>query len=276
MRLATVFLLLGLLSACSSDGDEPRADPSPTPSTSAAAPTPAAPAPVPANGLCYAMSYDAALAPTSDAGPVPCRRQHTTQTFHVGPLDTVVDGHLLAVDSERVKQQLATACPRRFASYVGGTPEQRRLSVLRPTWFSPTVPESDQGQSWFRCDVVAVSAPRTLAPLVGRMQGVLTTPAGRDRYGLCANSRPGVRGFRHVMCSANDAWRAIATVAVPPATAGRWPGEGAARAAGRVCADIARGRARDPLSFTWGYEYPTEKQWAAGQRHGFCWVPRSN
>ena len=43
---------------------------------------------------------------------MPCSERHTAQTIHVGRLDTVVDGHALAVDSDRVLHQLATTCPR--------------------------------------------------------------------------------------------------------------------------------------------------------------------
>ena len=29
----------------------------------------------------------------------------------------------------------------------------------------------------------------------------------------------------------------------------------------------------DPLSFRFGWEWPTREQWRAGQRHGYCWAP---
>ena len=39
------------------------------------------------------------------------------------------------------------------------------------------------------------------------------------------------------------------------------------------CDAAARGVASDSLNFRWGYEWPTEKQWEAGQHHGLCWAP---
>lgn len=159
---------------------------------------------------------------------------------------------------------------------MGGSPEQRRQSLLKPAWFSPTVEESDAGESWFRCDAVAVASPGKLAPLSGRVRGVLNRAGGRDRYGLCAPARPGAERFAHVICSGHDAWRAIATVAVPTGKDGAWPGAARAKGAGAGCEDEARQRASDALSFMWGYEAPTRQQWAAGQRHGFCRVPRGS
>ena len=55
-------------------------------------------------------------------------------TFAVGPLDAVVDGHLLAVDSARVRGQVAQTCPERFAAFVGGTAEDQRPKLLETTW----------------------------------------------------------------------------------------------------------------------------------------------
>lgn len=272
--LAVVALGAALLGGCSGD-DEPSATPSASPSASASEDATSAPTPErPRNARCYDLAYADALAPTSDHATVPCKRRHTARTFHVGDLDTVVDGHLLAVDSRQVQAQVAAACPRRFASYVGGSPEQRRLSMLMPVWFSPTVEESDAGANWFRCEVVALAGPEQLLPLSGKLRGVLGTEAGRDRYGMCGTAKPGTQAFERVACGRRHTWRAIATVDVPPRKGGRWPGLAASREAGQErCEDAARQRADEPLSFSWGYEWPTREQWRAGRHHGFCWAP---
>ncbi len=52
---------------------------------------------------CYALAYDEAVAPTKPPQAGRCDREHTAITFHVGTLDAVVDGHLLAVDSRLVQ-----------------------------------------------------------------------------------------------------------------------------------------------------------------------------
>ena len=192
-------------------------------------------------------------------------------TFSLGELDTAVDGHLLAVDSDRVQQQVATECPARFGSFVGGTPEQRRLSMLRAVWFTPTVEESDEGANWFRCDVIAVADQGGLAALTGRLAGVLGTEAGRERYAMCGTAEPGTDGFERVICSVEHTWRAIAIV---PFEAEEYPGDDRVRTAGEApCQDAGRAVADDPLSYRWSYERPTREQWDAGQTYGICWAP---
>lgn len=273
-RLAAAVLAVLLLGGCSGDDDPGAApEPSESPSSPAATPTPAKPAPRPEVRACYRLSYAEAVAPTVDVRPTPCTKPHTAMTFTVGTLDTTVDGHLLAVDSRRVQEQVATECPKRFASFVGGTLEQRRLSMLRPVWFTPSVEESDDGADWFRCDVIAVQTNGSLAPLRGRLAGVLDSPDGRDRYAMCGTAEPGTPDFRRVICplSGVPEWRAVRTV---PFTSQRYPGEARVRTAGEgPCQDAGRAVADDPLDFQWGYEWPTREQWASGQTYGICWAP---
>ncbi len=239
--------------------------------TPSATPTPAQAVPAPRNRDCYDYRYAAAIAPVTHGDPVPCAMRHTAMTFSVGQLDTVVDGHLVSVDSDRVRAQIASACPRAFEVFVGGTPEDRRLSMLRPVWFTPSVKESDAGADWYRCDVVALAADEQLAPLTGRLQGVLARPLAREQFAMCGTAEPGTPGFQRVICSAPHSWRAIATVDVPGK---RYPGVDAAREAGQdECQEAGLQVADDALNYRWGYEWPTKQQWRAGQHWGFCWAP---
>lgn len=275
MRLLVVALLALWLTACSG-GDEPASSPTPSASVStspsaAASPPRATPPPVPATRTCHLLTYEEAIAPTASGGPVSCDRRHTSVTYAVGDLDTLVDGHLLAVDSDRVQEQVSSECPARFDAFVGGTPEDRRLSMLRPVWFTPTVQQSDAGASWFRCDVVALAGDERLALLSGPLAGVLSSDAGRDRYGMCGTASPGTPKFSRVICSAPHSWRAIRAV---PFAAGAYPGADRVRAAGQApCKDAAAAVASDTLNYEWGYEWPTAEQWKAGQTYGRCWAP---
>ena len=272
-RASALLVGLLLLASCSSEQDEPSAEPKPsaTSSSPATEPTRAAPVPRPRERACYRLSYAEAVAPTSTRGPVPCARPHTSLTFAVGALDLEADGHLLAVDSERVQEQVAATCPEQLPAFLGGSLEDRRLSMLRAVWFTPTVEESDDGADWFRCDVVAIAAAEELAPLRGPVAGVLSTEAGRDRYGMCGTAEPGNPDFQRVVCSREHSWRALRTVTLPP---GAYPGTARVRAAGDgPCEAAGRAAADDSLSFRWGYEWPTRRQWRAGQTYGTCWVP---
>lgn len=283
--LAGVLLLAG----CGGGSDEPSDAGSPSPSASSVEPSSPAPSVSDQEGgtsaadpaavdrpepqTCYPLAFDDALAPTSEVGPTECSAEHTSRTFAVGDLDLVVDGHLLAVDSQRAQAQPAEQCPPRLAEFLGGSEDDLRLSVLRAVWFSPTVEQSDEGASWYRCDVIALAEQGELLPLSGRLEGLFSRPDAAAAYRLCATAEPGTDGFGRVPCSADDAsWRAIATV--PLADTEEYPGEEQVSGAGDgVCEDAARDAASDPLNFRFGYEYPTAEQWDAGQRYGVCWTP---
>lgn len=269
--VAVAVLALGL-GACSGDR-LPSGDPGPsvTPEPTQAPVPRATEPPAPEDRACYDLTYDGALSPTSEKAPLACDRPHTAMTYAVGRLDNVVGGHLVAVDSQRVQASVAATCPARFAPFVGGSPEALALSMLRSVWFTPTVAQSDAGAEWYRCDVIAVAGDERLAPLTGRLAGVLTTAEGRARYAMCGTTAPDAEAFERVLCSAPHAWRAIDVADFAPGT---YPGEDAARARGQgPCEDAGREVAQDPLAFEWGYEWPTAKQWQAGQTFGRCWAP---
>lgn len=281
IRWLAVLLAGALLAGCSAlPSGSPESGQSPTPTetqpgsttdpTPDATTAPAAPPP-PREGACHQLSFERVVAPTAPARTVPCRGPHTTQTFHVGRLSRVLDGRLLAVDSRRLQTQVATTCPRLLGAEIGGTEEQRRLSMLRAVWFTPTVRQSDAGAAWFRCDVVALARTSRLLDLTGPLSGILDTDEGRDRFGMCSTAEPGTDGFLRVACSQPHSWRALRTVGLPGPD---YPGEGPAQQAGEdPCRGAARADAPDPLDFQWGYEWPTAEQWSNGQTYGICWAP---
>ena len=276
--LALVAALLSL-AACTSDDDDPPAADATTAAPTTLAPTPAPPPAPPPLGACYRLSYAEAIAPTNSDTPVSCDKGHTSQTFAVGRLDLLADGHLLGVDSDAVRRQVARRCPGGLARYVGATQEQLRLSVLRPVWFTPTIEEADAGADWYRCDVIAVTGDRKVAKFDHNLFEALTTPARRAEFGLCGTAQPGTPAFSRVLCREDHTWKAIAVVDLTDlggdGKRGAYPGEKAVRAAGDdgTCADAARAIASDALDYEWGYEWPTKDQWQAGQTYGRCWSP---
>jgi len=272
-RTRGLALLVGAalaLTACSGGGSSaPEAGPTPVLRSATASPTPTdppKPPPPPGPRTCYRLGYDDALAPTNDQKPVPCTGKHTAITFFVGHFDPK-----LAVDGDPVHQLESTACPRRFATFAGGSIEDRRLSLLRTVWFTPTVDDAALGAHWFQCVAIALQGDQQLAPLVGPVGGVLDRPEARDHYALCGTAEPGTDGFEQRMCGVSHSWQALRTVVFPP---GRYPGEDKVKAAGQTpCQDAGRDVASDPLNYRWSYQWPTLQQWQAGQTWGTCWAP---
>lgn len=264
--VATVALTV-VLAACSggdagSDGDAP---PSPS-GTAGEAATDPAPTPPPPAGACYDLDFDQATSASVDADPVPCTQPHTALTV------AVLDG----VDPDDTSAT-ARACTRRVHRFLGGDRQTRRLSRFTPVWFTPTADDVAAGARWVRCDVVAVAGSQTLAELPGgpMTRGVLDRPRARS-FALCATAAPGTDAFERVVCARPHRWRALTTLAVPSGPRGAFPGQRAARDAGvDRCRQAARAAVRaDRVRFGW--EWPTAEQWEAGQRYGYCWVPRRN
>lgn len=258
------------LAGCSGGDEEepsaPRTTAAPTPPPTAGPP----PRP-PEEGACYALSFRQALAPTSARKPTPCDGPHTSETYAVGTLDTVVNGHLLAVDSDRVQAQVADMCPDALAPFLGGDQADLRLSMIRPVWFTPSLAQSDRGADWYRCDVVVIARDEELAEPEISLQGALEDQGVRDRYAMCGTAAPDDEDFERVICSAEHSWRAIQVVPYEP---GKYPGEQAVRDPLEApCENAGLDVAADPLDYEWGYEYPTEEQWDMGQTWGLCWAP---
>ena len=252
----------------SDDDKEPSA---PETTTPAPPPTAGPPPPAPEEGACYDLTFRQALAPTAGRKPSPCSAAHTSETYAVGTLDTVVDGHLLAVDSQRVQKQVAEACPAALPRFLGGDQAALRLSMFRPVWFTPSLAQSDLGADWYRCDVVIVAGDEELAEPDASLEGALDKEALRDRYAMCGTAAPDDEDFERVICGVEHTWRAIRVIPYPAA---KYPGEAAVRdQLESPCEDAGLDVAEDPLDYQWGYEYPTEEQWDMGQTWGLCWAP---
>lgn len=282
--VATALTLVAVAIGCSTgrpqagttSSPEPRPSPTPTSSavgTPSATPTPTAtatPSP-PRVGSCHRLSLQAASAPSDDRASVRCGSRHTTVTVRVGHFDPVRDGHLLGVDSRSVQQQIADHCPAALSRYLGGSRDDRRLSRFTVVWFSPTIEEGLAGATWFRCDLVALAGDERLAPLPARVKGLLGRPHALDRFGTCGTAAPDSRGFERVICSRRHSWRAVSVVHLPAGA--RLHARAAGATANARCKQVAANAAGGSLKYTWAFEWPTRKQWQAGQRYGFCWLP---
>ena len=277
MRWATtaaVTLLVAVCGSCSGSGSSsPEAAETPVVHSSTPTPTetippsrpPKPPAPPPV-GACYRLGYAEVLAPTRDKQPSPCSGIHTAVTYFVGSYDKS-----LPVDGKVVHDRESTVCPRRFAAYVGGTVEDRRLSMLRAVWFTPTVEQAARGAHWFQCVAIALQGEQHLAFIRGPLEHALDSTDLRDHYALCATAEPGTAGFEQRICAAPHSWTALSTVPFAP---GPYPGVDQVRSAGQQpCSDAGRAAATDPLNYRWSYTWPTLQQWRAGQTYGVCWAP---
>lgn len=274
LRTLTICLTAALvLTGCTITPRNPTDAPSPTESstpTEAVQPetVPPDPGPRPEVGECHALSFGQAVAVVGRTEPVPCRRKHTAETYFVGRLELeTASGHTRRVDSRAAQRQARTTCTSRLPRHLGLSPRALRLTMAQAVWFTPSPRRAEAGADWFRCDVVAVAAPRRLLQLPRRTKGWGDAPV----LAMCATAAPGTPAFRRVSCGADHTWLAVSTVDIAGKRLPRRPA--IAERMETTCRDAARSRADDPLDFTWSQESPTKEQWDAGRRYGICWVP---
>ncbi len=261
-----------LLAGCTGTTVEPTGSATSAEASSAtptATPTvPPDPGPTPKVGQCHDLSFRQAVAVVGRTEPVACRRKHTAQTYFVGRLRLETPaGRTRRVDSDAAQRQARDTCTSRLPRHLGVVPIELRLKMAQAVWFTPSPKHADAGARWFRCDVVAVAAPRQLLQLPPQTKGWGETPA----IAMCATAAPGTKAFRRVGCGAKHGWLAVATVdltgkKLPPPAAITDRMES-------TCREAARSRAADPLDFSWSQESPTKEQWKSGQHYGICWVP---
>lgn len=257
-----------LLTGCT--GDTEPTEPAAT--TTGPTPTAAAdPPPGPPEGRCYQLGFAAALAPTMPAAKARrCNRKHSAETYLVGRLDLIVEGHQVAVDSTRARDQVASKCPAALPKFLGADRAAVRLSMVQPVWFTPSLEEANLGAEWFRCDAVVLAGDRELVRLSESLRGALGDDRA-DRFAMCGTAAPDSPDFERVVCSADHSWRAVSVVEFE---ARKYPGPAAARARGQSpCETTGADHADDPLDYQWGYEWPTKEQWRDDMTYGRCWVP---
>jgi hypothetical protein len=265
--LALVLVLAVSAAGCSSGGSDSATSPQ---SGATASSAPPAPAP-PRAGQCHQLDLQQATDPVDTTEPVPCTGAHTSQTYRVGKLSALADGHLLAVDSAVVQARLAKTCPAALPAYVGGDRTTQRLSRLEAVWFGPSLAEADAGADWYRCDVVGLRKEGELISLPPRLKGALGATGALDRFGTCGTAAPDAKAFQRVVCAERHAWQAVDVVDLPAST--HYLAKAAGARGDAACKDVAAQRANGALTYTWSFEWPTRAQWAAGQRYGYCWVP---
>jgi hypothetical protein len=255
--------MLLVVAACGTTAPHPAAKPKPTP-----------PPPAPIVGACRTLTFAAAAAPSDSTATVPCTAKHTAVTVAVGTLVSKARLKTLDINSASVQQTLAVNCPKAVQAYAGGRGRIFDLSQIQALPFVPTPAQIAKGANWYRCDLVVLAAPNTLAVVTGTLRNVLAAARALDRWGTCGTAAPSVRTFKRVLCSQRHTWRAVALINIPKSS--RYLAKRTSQAASLACRKVAAKEARGASKYTWSFEWPNQQQWQAGQRFGLCWLPRNH
>lgn len=263
VKALLVCAILVIVSACGTAAPHAVPKPKPTP-----------PPPPPAVGTCRVLTFAAASAASDDTAPVPCGHKHTAITVSVGTLVSKAALKSLNINAPAVQQLLAVSCPKAVEAFVGARGNVFDLSQIQAVSFVPTPSQIAKGANWYRCDLVVLAGARTLASVSGTLRHALVPKHALDRWGTCGTTSPTSRHFKRVLCSAHHTWRAVALIRIPKKSS--YLAKRTSHAASLACRKIAARAAHKALKYSWSFQWPNLQEWRAGQRFGFCWLPRAS
>jgi hypothetical protein len=270
--LCSTVALLVAVAACSGDPVTTADDDGDRTSTgTTSTPPPPPPPAAPEVGECRALDYSDISRYSNDTKPVKCSKDHTAYTYDVAELPSSVAIEGVEIQNDAVQAAAAKKCQTGFAGFIGGNTQTRALSRLTVTYFLPDQAGFDAGAHWVRCDVVAVEQPKVLAPLPKDVEGLLDDDKALRTYGVCSQGEPGGASADLVMCTQEHDYRAVAAIELGGDNAD-YPGEKVVRDDGQAdCEELIADLLGVTGGFTYSWTYPSESEWAAGQRLGFCW-----
>jgi hypothetical protein len=150
------------------------------------------------------------MAADAVAATVDCSTRHTTEIVEVAKLPQSLDPRDGINEPLRVFAR--GVCPRPANERIGGTAEERRLSMFQVLYFVPTDEHIADGARWMTCEVSATTDTKAQAlptsgePFIG--------PDGLpDAYQSCYKL---LNDYEHVPCSdKNHVLRLVHTLDVP-------------------------------------------------------------
>ena len=225
---------------------------------------------VPKLGACRQLTPDDIAETSDDSEVVPCRAEHTAETFAVGTFPAEVAKGADHTDPD-LGAYVYQTCSERFEKFLGGDESSVMRSMLTWAWFRPDEDAWEQGARWYRCDVVAGTEDSAeLRALPRTAKGLLTGPPD-DEWMMCANGET-VAGSEKVPCSEPHEWRAVTTIKV-----GRegepYPGDRLVEVRSRdFCSDSVGAWMNYPVDYEFGYTYFRAADWKAGNRRSICWA----
>lgn len=202
------------------------------------------PAAAPEEGQCREMADESAAA-VSDASPlVDCTEEHTATTYYVGAY----------AGEEPVTDEAAYGCREQLPDALGLSAEEAALTAYQYVFFQPTDEQWDDGDRWFRCDIV-LPAVEALQPLPTDEE--LVPDPLDDEHAACLT-----KNGERTPCSETHAFRAYDT----------WEGDGDALPTDDVL--IKQGTAQCPGATRYHYfTWPSAYAWSEGDHLGVCWEP---
>ena len=259
--VAVLAVLLGVLSACSSEPQGTNTDPDQVDSTA-----------VPDLGACRMLTPEDVEQPANATETVACTKKHTAQTFAVGALPAQFDDK--DYDDPGLGEFAFETCSEEFAGFLGADESLVLRTVVSWAWFRPSQKAWAKGARWYRCDVVGGSdASKEYRPLPTTAKGLLL---GRpdDRWLVCAAGEVFAESEK-VPCSQPHDWRAATTIKLGEPE-DDYPGDEVVASRSKAfCANSIKAWLNYPAQFEYASTYFLEAHWEAGNRRSVCWATTS-
>jgi hypothetical protein len=256
--VVAIAILLGVLSACSSEPQGTNTDPDQVDSTA-----------VPDLGACRMLTPDDVDQPANATETVACTEKHTAQTFAVGALPAQIDDK--DYDDPGLGEFAFETCSEEFAGFLGADESLVLRTIVSWAWFRPSEKAWTKGARWYRCDVVGGSAnAESYRALPETAEGLLV---GRpdDRWLVCAKGTSVAEGEK-VPCSEDHDWRAVTTIKLGEED-DPYPGDRLVEVQSRdFCSRSVRAWLNYPAKYQFGYTYFHEAEWNGGNRRSVCWA----
>ncbi len=220
-------------------------------------------------GACRMLTPNDITKATNGSPTVPCKQDHTAETFAVGSFPAAVAGK--SIDDAALGSYIYPRCQKRFQRFLGGNESLVLRSTVTWAWFRPSSAAWDQGARWWRCDAVGGGEQsRSFLKLPKTAKGILL---GRpdDRWMVCVNGSS-VSGSDKIPCSQKHTWRAVTTIVLgKPGDA--YPGDRLVEVRTRdYCSDSVGAWLNYPVDYDYGYTWFHEAEWKAGNRRSICWA----
>ncbi|MDN5894415.1 MAG: septum formation family protein [Nocardioides sp.] len=219
-------------------------------------------------GACRVLEPDDVAKSSNATKTVACEKDHTAETFAVGPMPGFDDADY---DDPQLSTFAFRACSKAFEKFLGADESLVMRTVVSWAWFRPSEKAWNDGARWYRCDVVGGGEEsEEYIELPTTAKGLLRD-RNDDTWLVCADGATVAVSVK-VPCSEPHTWRAVTTIKVGKET-DPYPGDRMVEVKSRdFCSDSVGAWMNYPIDYDFAYTWFHEAEWEAGNRRSVCWA----
>jgi hypothetical protein len=221
-------------------------------------------------GACRVLTPDDVAQPSNATKVVDCEKEHTAETFAVGPLPEELTH--AEYDAQELGAFAYQTCSAKFQKFLGADESTVMRTIVSWAWFRPSEKAWDKGARWYRCDIVGGGdESKEYSSLPTTAAGLLADQPTDDTWMVCVNGGS-VQAAPKIPCTEKHNWRAVTTIKVGDPD-DPYPGDRLVEVTTRdYCSDSVGAWLGYPPEYDYGYTWFHEGEWKAGNRRSVCWA----